>query len=60
MDERMDVRGTLLYEFFKNDFVLTCAACVCVCARESERERERKRERERAREGEETSERIHN
>lgn len=56
MDERMDVRGTLLYEFFKNDFVLTCAACVCVCARESEREREREPERGRGdlREGEET------
>jgi hypothetical protein len=54
MDERMDVRGTLLYEFFKNDFVLTCAACVCVCARERARGKERERERESAREGEET------
>jgi hypothetical protein len=48
MDERMDVRGTLLYEFFKNDFVLACAACVRA------RERERERERESPREGEET------
>jgi hypothetical protein len=49
MDERMDVHGTLLYEFFKNDFVLTCAACVCVCARERAKEREREREPERGR-----------
>jgi hypothetical protein len=49
MDERMDVLGTLLYEFFKNDFVLTCAACVCVRAREREVKRERERARERGR-----------
>jgi hypothetical protein len=52
MDERMDVRGTLLYEFFKNDFVLACAACVCARerarARGGERE-EREREPERGR-----------